>query len=104
MLPDIVTHIVMPGHGGRGRRIMNFETTLGYLAVTHLVQGQCKALSQKTKIQQVPHSQRLFKVAFFLSFKNQIKTNSVDTLNEIHKCIWHKNTHTNEMNKMGTKI
>lgn len=73
MLPDIVTHIVMPGHGGRGRRIMNFETTLCYLAVTHLVQGQRKALSQKTKIQQVPHSQRLFKVAFFLSFKIRSK-------------------------------
>lgn len=53
MLPDMVTHIVMPGHGGRGRKIMNFETTLRYLAVTHLVQGQCKALSQKTKIKQV---------------------------------------------------
>lgn len=70
MLPDMVTHIVMPGHGGRGRRIMNFEATLCYLAVTHLVQGQCKALSQKTKIKQVPHSQRLFKAAFFLSFKS----------------------------------
>lgn len=40
MLPDMVTHIVMPGHGDRSRRIVNFETTLCYLALTHLVQGQ----------------------------------------------------------------
>lgn len=54
MPPDMVTHIIMPGHGGRSRRIMNFETTLCYLAVTHLVQCQhdiySKTLSQKTKI------------------------------------------------------
>lgn len=89
---------------------MNFETTLCYLAVTHLVQGQCdvysKTLSQKNQNQdseQVLHSQRLLKAAFFLSFK--IRSKQIQwTLLMRSTNVYDIKKYTNEMNEMGIKI